>query len=452
MNRDPSREHGHGLPLRYLLVLWLLVLSAVAFLDRTNISIAGVEIGAEFKIDNARLGWVFSAFLVGYASFQIPGGVLARRFGPRRLLAFSVIWWALFTALTAWVPPGMRGALLILILVRVALGAGEAIMYPAANQFVERWFPIAERGKANGIIFGGVGIGSGLTPPLLTAIILHFGWRASFWFCAVIGLVAGTVWFLAARDTPEEHPWVSSGELDSIVRGRGDERDRAAKPDVRSDGKRGTPWRNICSSKEVLAVTASYFTYGYVAWIYFSWFYIYLAQVRGLNLKASALYSMFPFIAMTLGSLLGGVASDWLARHVSIRVGRCTLPALALGCAAVLLVAGSRAHNVQVASAVLACGAGALYLSQSSFWSVSADFSGEFAGVVSGTMNMGCQAGGAVTASLTPLIAAKFGWEASFMVAAFLAALGALAWLTVDPHKRLAQIGCSQPRCELSGS
>src|ERR1035438_3211193 len=118
MIRYSAKEHGSGPPIRYFLVLWLLVLSAVAFLDRTNISIAGVQIGSEFKIDNVRLGWVFSAFLIGYASFQIPGGVLARRFGQRRLLAFSVVWWGAFTALTALVPPGMRGALLVLVLVR----------------------------------------------------------------------------------------------------------------------------------------------------------------------------------------------------------------------------------------------------------------------------------------------------------------------------------------------
>src|ERR1035438_5432655 len=126
---NPARTPGYCPPVRYLLVLWLLVLSAVAYLDRTNISVAGVEIGREFKIDNAHLGWVFSAFLIGYAAFQIPGGVLARRFGPRRVLALSVIWWGVFTALTALVPPGMRGALLVLVLVRIALGAGEAIMY-----------------------------------------------------------------------------------------------------------------------------------------------------------------------------------------------------------------------------------------------------------------------------------------------------------------------------------
>lgn len=436
----PKSQPDHGLPIRYLLVLWLLVLSAVAFLDRTNISIAGVQIGKEFHLDNAHLGWVFSAFLIGYAAFQIPGGVMARRFGPRRLLAISVTWWGLFTALTALVPPEMRGALWVLASARFLLGAGEAIMYPAASQFVERWFPIEERGKANGIIFGGVGLGSGLTPPLLTAIILQHGWRVSFWLCAVIGILAGVVWYIAARDTPETHPLVRRRELEWIARGRGDDPIRAATLACQVESKQPAPWRTICQSKEVLALTVSYFTFGYVAWIFFSWFYIYLAQVRGLNLKTSALYSMLPFIAMTMGSLLGGVASDWLARHYSARAGRSILPSLALASTAVLLLVGSRAQNAQTASLVLACGAGALYLSQSCFWSVCADFAGEHAGVVSGAMNMGCQLGGAATASLTPLIAIHFGWEASFLTAAMFATMGSLAWLAVNPDARLSRI------------
>lgn len=438
MNRNPPRKPGNGPPIRYLLVAWMFVLSAVAYLDRTNISIAGIQIGREFGIDHAHLGWVFSAFLIGYAAFQIPGGVFARRFGPRRVLAFSVLWWGLFTALTALAPADVRGALLILVLVRFSLGAGEAIMYPAASQFVERWFPIDERGKANGIIFGGVGLGSALTPPLLTAIILRYGWRVSFWFCAVVGVLAGVAWLVAARDTPEEHGWVSAGELEHIVRGRGDAQSRATQASGESTRKSGAPWKRIFLSKEVLAITLSYFTYGYVAWIFFSWFYIYLAEVRGLNLKTSALYSMLPFIAMTLGSVIGGAASDWLTRHWSARAGRCFLPAVALASTAILLLLGSRAHDAQVASMVLACGAGALYLSQSCFFSVTADFAGEHTGVVSGLINMGGQVGGAVTASFTPLIAARFGWEASFLTATLFATLGALAWLVVNPDARLA--------------
>jgi ACS family glucarate transporter-like MFS transporter len=162
------------------LVFWLFVMSAVAFLDRTNISIAGVHIGREFAIDNAHLGWVFSAFLIGYAAFQVPAGLLARRFGPRRVLSFGIAWCGIFAALTALIPPKIHGALLTLAIVRFGLGAGEAAIYPAASQFVKSWFPAGERGKANGLIFAGVGIGAGLTPPIVTAIILHYGWRAAF--------------------------------------------------------------------------------------------------------------------------------------------------------------------------------------------------------------------------------------------------------------------------------
>lgn len=437
MQIDRKSNTSSGLSIRYLLVVWILALSAIAFLDRTNISIAGAQIGRDFRIDNPHLGWVFSAFLVGYAAFQIPGGVLARRFGPRLLLTLGLIWWGVFTALTALVPPSVTGALVILILIRAALGAGEAVMYPSANQFVERWFPMAERGKANGIIFGGVGLGSAMAPPILTAIILRFGWHASFWFCAVAGIAAGVVWYWAARNTPESHPWVGSEELAAIVRGRGDPVDGTLAATDPAERKAPVPWRKIFTNRSILAITASYFTYGYVSWIFFSWFYIYLSEVRGLSLRSSAFYSIFPFAAMSAGSLIGGVISDWLARSVGPRAGRCYLPAFALTITAFLLTAGSRVHQAQWASLVLAGGAGALYLSQSCFWSVTSDFAGTFAGVVSGAMNMGCQIGAAVTASLTPLIAVHFGWQASFSTATVLALLGGAAWLLVDPNARL---------------
>ena len=431
--QQPTR--ATGLPIRYVLVLWLLVLSAVAYLDRTNISIAGVQISRDFRIDNAHLGWVFSAFLLGYASFQVPAGVLARRLGPRRLLGLGVLWWSVFTVITALVPASIGGALLVLVLVRFALGVGEATMYPATSQFVERWFPIAERGKANGLIFGGVGIGAGLTPPLVTAIILHYGWRASFWFSALVGTLVALVWYLAARDAPEQHPWVCREE-ETLIRAT------RSLPTADVSALPATPWLQILRSRAVLALTVSYFCFGYIAWIFFAWFYIYMAQERGLNLKTSALYSMLPFIAMTVGCLGGGVVSDWIAIRTSLRLGRCLLPGLSLALTAVLLVLGARAHGAAAAAWILACGAGVLYIAQSGFWAVSADIAGEHVGVVSGIMNMGGQIGGACTASLTPLIAAHFGWQSSFATAAALALLGALLWMGIDPARPM---GVSRP-------
>jgi ACS family glucarate transporter-like MFS transporter len=422
-------------PIRWVLVVWLFVLSAIAFMDRTNVSIAGVAIGREFHLDKIHLGWIFSAFLIGYAALQVPGGWLATRMGPRKVLALAVLWWGVFTALTGAVSSQAEHALGLLILVRLALGAGESVIYPAANQFVSRWIPVAERGRAHGWIFAGVGAGSGLTPPLLTWINSNYGWRSSFVFCALVGVVAGAIWYVGARDRPTEHPWVGESErayIESGLRTSG-----SVATDATATATEPVPWGRILASRSVWALTFSYFTFGYVIWIFFSWFFIYLADARGLTLTHSALYSMLPFGAMTLCCLSGGVLNDLIAKHYGLRAGRCGLALVSLILTAVFLAFGSRVSSPGLASLVLAGGAGAIYLSQSSFWAVVADSAGVHTGVVSGVMNMGCQIGGALTASLTPWIAAHFGWDSAFGTAAVLAVLGAGAWMAVDPRSLL---------------
>jgi MFS transporter, ACS family, glucarate transporter len=444
---------------RWLLVTWLFVLSAVAFLDRVNISIAGSSLAAEYHLSDVQLGSVFSAFLLGYAFFQSIAGWLADQWGPRRVLAAGVLWWGLFTSLTATVPVTIASPLLAFVVIRFLLGAGEAVIYPASNQFVARWIPTQERGIANGLIFAGVGVGAGFTPPLISWLIVHYGWRFSFWMCALIGFAAGTVWFLAARDTPEQHSRVSASELAHIRAGltlhrtdspaglsetvagsasNAEEDPAAPAAGLKASSKESVPWRRILTNGSVLSLTFSYFCFGYVAWIFFSWFYIYLARVRGLNLKASAFYAMLPFLAMAAGCPLGGLLCDWLTRRAGKRLGRCGIAAVGAALAAAFLVLGSNVSSARLASVILAGGAGALYLSQSSFWAVSADIGSTFSGSVSGLMNMGAQLGGAITASLTPAIASRYGWTASFLVAASLSILGALSWLAVNPDRSLA--------------
>jgi MFS transporter, ACS family, glucarate transporter len=421
---------------RWFLIGWLFVLSAVAFLDRVNLSVAGSSLSSEYHLSNIQFGLLSTALLIGYTLFQAPAGWLADRFGPRRVLTGGVLWWGIFTALTAAVPRSIATPLIALIAIRFLLGAGEAIVYPASNQFVSRWIPTQERGAANGLIFAGVGAGSGLSPFLVTYTMAHHGWRFSFWVCALIGCAAGAVWYLAARDTPEQHTHVSQPELAKIQAGLtlGGRMKGSEKRD--SGANANSPWSKILTSKDIWIVTVSYFCYGYVAWIFFAWFYRYLSEVRGLNLKASAFYGTLPFLAMAISCPLGGVISDMLTRSAGRRVGRCGVAALAIALAGVFLAFGSSVDNARLASVVLAGGAGALYLAQSSFWSVSADIGGSFSGSVSGFMNMGAQSGGALTASLTPWIAAHYGWTASFLVAASLCGIGAFAWLLVDPDRK----------------
>jgi ACS family glucarate transporter-like MFS transporter len=419
---------------RFLLAFWLFVLSAVSFLDRTNISIAGLQISRDFGLGNQRLGWIFSSFLIGYAGFQVPAGALAAVFGPRKVLTVGVLWWGATTALTAMLPPSIPHALVCLMVIRFALGAGEAVIYPAANQFVARWIPQSERGFVNGLIFAGVGAGSGLTPPLLSSIIANHGWRAAFWFSAFVGFAAAAVWWLLARDRPQEHPAVTPEELSLIQRGLA--------PCGVGEVARGAvnekiQWRAMFARKDLAALMISYFSFGYIAWVFFSWFYLYMAQARGFDLKSSARYTMLPFLSMTVFCLAGGVLSDFLVRRNGLRVGRCYLASVALVLTAVFLVLGSQVHNPRLAAFILAGGAGALYLSQSSFWSASADIAGQSSGVFSSLVNMGGQLGGALTASLTPWIAEHFGWTTSFGTAAGLALLGAVCWLAVRPERVL---------------
>ena len=421
---------------RMFLAFWLFIISGVAFLDRTNISIAGLQISHEYGLGNQRLGWIFSAFLIGYAGFQLPAGVLAARYGPRKVLSLGVLWWGVATVLTAILPSTMAHAVSLLIGIRFVLGAGEAVIYPAANQFVARWVPQQERGFVNGLIFAGVGAGSGLTPPLLTWLIVAHGWRSAFWFSAAVGCVAGAVWWVFARDTPEEHPGVSRAELKDICGGLG-YRPAAGRFERKDEGSEKILWRLIFARHDLAALMAGYFSFGYIAWVFFSWFFLYMAQVRGFDMKASARFAMLPFLCMTVFSLVGGWLSDRLTRLHGLRVGRCYLASVSLVATAIFLVAGSQVRSPALAGVILAGGAGALYLSQSTFWSVSVDIAGRSSGVFSSLVNMGGQIGGALTASLTPWIAQRFGWTASFAVAAALAMVGALCWLVVHPERAL---------------
>jgi ACS family glucarate transporter-like MFS transporter len=399
------------------LIFWMFAMGAIAYLDRVNISIAGQAVALEFHLSNQQLGWVFSAFIAGYAAFQTPGGWLCDRFGARVVLTLGVLWWGLFTSAITVLSPALAAPVLALIVIRFVLGMGEAVVYPASNCIVAAWVPEHERGIANGLIFAGTGFGAGITPPLVTYLMVHYGWRSSFWASSALGLGAGLVWYWVARDRPSQHPWVRHDEL--------------AATDTLSGKTAKTDWGSILRNRDLLAVTFSYFCYGYEAYIFFSWFFIYLNAARGLDLKQSSYYGMLPFLAMAAASPLGGWISDRLCRRFGKRVGRCYFAAAAIGFSAVFLVLGTQAASPQLASVVLAGGAGALYLSQSCFWSMSADIGKGSAGAVSGVMNMGGQIGGAITASLTPALAGHFGWTVPFLVAAGLTTAGALAWLPV---------------------
>jgi ACS family glucarate transporter-like MFS transporter len=417
---------------RWVVVFATCAIAAISYLDRNNIAMAASAIQREFHLDNVRLGGVFSAFILGYALTQPVAGRIADRIGASRAIAIAIIWWSVFTALLPAIPAGMSGALGLIVTVRLLLGIGEAIIFPASNRLVANWIPSRERGLANGIIFAGVGLGGSIAPLLMTYIMIRESWRAAFWICALIGLAAGLIWLLVVRNSPAEQKRTSAAERAYI---------QAGMPPGTAPSAQSVRWLEVILDRQVAALTLSYFCYGYVAYIFFTWFFKYLSDVRGLDLKASALYTTLPFVAMTVASMLGGWISDKLLPVLGKRVARCGVAGVSLLLASAFVWMGTNVTDVHVAALVLASGAGALYLAQSAFWALSADFGGNSAGLVSGVMNMGCQLGGVCTAALTPVIARSFGWTASFTVTAAVCLVGAVAWIFVDPFHRVAAQG-----------
>ena len=417
---------------RWVVIFCTFVVAAVSFLDRNNISVAASSLQREFSLSDVQLGAVFSAFILGYALSQPLAGRIADRIGAARAIGMAILWWSVFTALLPAVPSGIAGALGLLLAVRFALGIGEAIIFPASNRLVASWIPSQERGLANGLIFAGVGVGGAVAPPLITAIMQGHSWHWAFWVCALIGLAAWVLWAALVRSTPALARHITAEELAYINAGAGD-------AGVAPQGRTPRPldWRQVVFDGQVAVLTLSYFCYGYVAYIFFTWFFKYLSDVRGLNLKTSALYATLPFVAMAVASAAGGWVSDRLVRRVGKRGARCGVAGLSLLTASLFVWSATRVADARLAALVLAGGAGALYFAQSAFWAISADIGGASAGLVSGIMNMGCQIGGVCTAALTPVIAHAAGWTGAFMVASAVCLVGAVAWAFVDPFHAL---------------
>jgi ACS family glucarate transporter-like MFS transporter len=409
---------------RWVGIVCTFIVVSVSYLDRNNISIAASSLQREFGLTNVQLGTVFSAWILGYALSQPIAGRIADRVGASRAIAAALLWWALFSALLPFIPPGVSGAMGILMAVRFLHGCGEAIIFPASNRLVSGWIPSQERGLANGIIFAGVGAGGALAPPIITFVMLHHSWRWAFWLCALIGLAAAVLWMLLVRNTPAEQKRVSRAEVAYI---------EAGLPVPKEVAGRTAGWLEVFLNRNVAVLTLSYFCFCYVAYIFFTWFFKYLSDVRGLNLKASALYTALPFIAMATGSSLGGLISDKILHIAGKRAARCGVAGVSLLAASIFVWIATQVADVRLAALVLAGGAGALYLAQSAFWAISADIGGPSAGLVSGFMNMGGQLGGACTAALTPVIANALGWTASFVATSIVCLVGAVLWIFVDP-------------------
>ena len=413
---------------RWRIAALLFAISVVTYIDRVNISVTARQMMPALGLTDLQMGQVFSAFVFGYALFQIPGGWLGDRWGAKRVLTLAIIWWSVFTALTAVaaiLPLGTAiGALGSLILIRFLVGIGEAAALPNFNRTVANWLAPHERGLGIGIAIGGIGVGSAMTPPVTAWIMVNFGWQTAFYAAAILGLVVALAWFVYATDRPEAHPHVNAAEI-SLIEGQAVERNL----DIGS-----TPtWNAIIRTPTVWWLVLSYSCLGYVAYVYMSWFYLYLVNVRGFGVLRGALFASGPFLAMAVFCPLGGWVTDRLVTRWGINRGRALVGGTGMILAAVSIVWGAFTESPYAAIALLSLGAGWLYFPVGAYWSSTVDISKRHAGTLSGLMNTGANLGGALSPTLTPWLAEQVGWSVALGVAACVALAGGLMWSQIRP-------------------
>jgi MFS transporter, ACS family, glucarate transporter len=417
--------------IRWIILALLFLVSMVTYIDRVNISVTARQMMPAYGLTDQEMGVIFSSFVIGYALFQIPGGWLADRCGARVVLTLALVWWSLCTALTAIAATtslvtlfGIVGAL---VFVRGSLGVGEAVTLPAFNRAVANWLPADSRGLGIGIAIGGIGLGSAITPPLAAWIMVNWGWQTVFYLASLLGLGMGLLWWIVARNHPHQHPWTNEAE-------------RALISQVATSGAPlAVPWGMFARTPTIWWLVASYTCLGYVAYIYMSWFYLYLVNVRGFDLLRGGLYAAAPFFAMLVFCPLGGWITDQLATRRGVTIGRVWAGMTGMGFAGLAVAIGGYADSPWLAIASLSVGAGWLYFAVGAYWASTTDLSKTYAGTLSGLMNTGANLGGALSPTMTPWLADHWGWPVSFLVAALIALAGALMWLVIDPGKGLVQ-------------
>ncbi len=420
---------------RYWVVVFAITLAIIQYIDRICIAQAAPFISQELNLSDRQMGWVFSAFTLAYALFEIPAGYLGDRLGPRRVLLRIVLWWSFFTAAT-----GFARSWLTLVATRFLFGAGEAGAFPNLTKAFNRWLPGSERARAQGIMWMSARLGGAFTPLLVLGCLQLMSWRHTFVAFGLLGMIWAAVFFWWYRDDPRGHRSVNAAEA-------------ALLPVETGTVERFGPLaRQLVRSRTVWCLCGQYFACSYSFYFFITWFPTYLLKARGFDLKQSALLAGAPLFVGAFGSLFAGWIAPALSRRWGgpARVRRWIGAGGAFGAAAMLILATALA-NPYLAVTAIALVAFGNDVQMPGAWTACMDVGGKSVATLSGAMNMVGNLGGFLSPIVCGyLVQAAGGWNAAFYVTAALYLAGGLCWLAMDPITPLEQqlSGAARPREE----
>ncbi len=399
----------------------LCIMYFITYVDRVNIGTAAGPIQKELGLTNTQLGFVFSAFAYPYLLFQVFGGWVGDKFGPRMTLFACGLIWSVATILTGFVD-----GLVSLFLVRVLLGFGEGATFPTATRAMQYWTPAGQRGFAQGLTHSFARFGNAITPPLVAALMAAYTWRGSFMVLGCVSFVWVLVWVWYFRNDPQDHPSITETELATLP-----PRKNSVAPVI--------PWGPLLA--RMWPVTFTYFCYGWCLWLYLNWLPLFFKNTYSLDIKSSAIFASGVFFAGVVGDTLGGVISDRiLHRTGNVRFARLSVTVTGFVGALISLFPILYFHDITTVAICLSLGFFFAEITIGPMWSIPMDIAPKYSGTASGLMNMGS----AFAAIVSPLVAGYVidmtgNWYLPFIMSMGLLGLGALTAFAMHPERPLQE-------------
>jgi len=378
----------------------------------------------ELGLDQVTLGWLLTVFLVGYTVFQIPGGVLGEYWGPRRTLTWigaASLLATVATAITPRLTSGI-GVLAILMTARLLLGAAQGGLFPVTTGAIQNWLPERNWGFAQGFLITGAWVGSAITPPIVSALLTHFGWREALGAVCIPSLLLLAWWHYDARDRPAQHPAVGAAELADLGSGAGVPEQRVSFARI----------LRVLVDRQVLLLTGSYFLMNYVFYLVTFWSFLYLRQERHLTTLESGWLASLPFLTAAVASAGGGQLSDALILRFGPRWGTRVLPLVALPCAGLFLWLTGAAGTTTLAVAGLCLAFGWCELIEGPYWSATMRLAPADSMAATAVLNTGGNLGGVVATPAIAALSANHQWQAIFALGAATSIGAAALWFWVD--------------------
>lgn len=418
-------DHRTGVPTRarHTTTLFAMTLAIVMYVDRVAISQAAPAMTADLGLTKIQLGWALSAFAWAYALFEIPGGWLGDRIGPRRVLTRIVLWWSFFTAATGWAWNATS-----LVVTRALFGAGEAGCFPNLTRVLTIWLPAGERERAQGFLWFAARWSGAFTPILVAIVLDYVSWRRAFELFGLLGVVWAAIFFRWYRDDPRAHPGVNAAEAALLP--------SAAHTAVGAD----VPWRRLVTNRSIWLLCIQYACLAYGWWFYVTWLPTYLREARGTGVKLGALLAGLPLLLGGIGCLVSGWMLPRLARAVgSVAHARRLVALVGFAGASASIFVFTRIVDPVAAMIVLGFAGFFNDFVMPAAWTGCMDIGGRYAGTVSGAMNTFGSVAGALSALIVGYILTwtAQNWTLTFYVSSGIYLLGGLCWLFLDSHTAL---------------